>query len=377
MDSHSCRGVQRAAARAYVASLKSCCWMGAQAVQAPCGKPSMFREDQQRSTLEDRGQAVNNSQFHNCNCMLSHALFAVLEEGCCRRPAMQAMSAVPAVPGNATIPCNVTKKRTIESSSGANCVKKAKQQHAAVPSTCTAQQMAQMAASMGAMAASMGAMQLPMMPPMGMMGMMPPMPGMLPGMFFPPAMGMGMPFCPPFCSPFSFTAMAGAMAAATSAPAPSAVDPAASTGPTQSTTTTVPPAVDSLGPFCGFAPMAVPQPQQAASVMAARTASGVSSQLFPSASCSNSFPAPPAELLPPRADSPGSVCNDRAERVEDDEFANFIDSFLKNDDAELAGTLFQSSASSDSNGAGEEGGLARSDSLLNLLGTDLDQLSGF
>lgn len=287
---------------------------------------------------------------------------------------MQAPSAVPAVPCNATIPCNATKKRSNDSSSGANCLKKAKQQHAAVPSTCTAQQMAQMAASMGAMAASMGAMQLPMMPPMGMMGMMPPMPGMLPGMFFPPAMGMGMPFCPPFCSPFSFPAMAGAMAAA-SAPAPSAVDPAATSNSTQSTA--VPPAVNGLGPFCGFAPMAMPQPQQATSVLAARTASGVSSPLFPSASCSNSVPAPPAESLPPRADSPGSVCNDRAERVEDDEFANFIDSFLKNDDAELPDTLFQASGAGGSNGAGEEGGLARSDSLLNLLGADLEQLPGF
>jgi hypothetical protein len=74
----------------------------------------------------------------------------------------------------------------------------------------------------------------------------------------------------------------------------------------------------------------------------ARTSSGVSAAAaFPSTSCTNSVPTDPAiqppPSPPPQAASPVSVCNGGTQQPpEDDEFANFIDSFLLAGDDDYA-----------------------------------------
>lgn len=53
LESHLPASVFGVLLRAYVASNKPCCLIGSHSVQAPrWSEPSMFREDQQRSTLE-------------------------------------------------------------------------------------------------------------------------------------------------------------------------------------------------------------------------------------------------------------------------------------------------------------------------------------
>ncbi|KXZ55680.1 hypothetical protein GPECTOR_2g1230 [Gonium pectorale] len=123
-----------------------------------------------------------------------------------------------------------------------------------------------------------------------------------------------------------------------------------------------------------------------------RACSAASSDIaFPSTSCSNSVPtiggiSAPASP-PPLAASPVSVCNGSSDLpAEDDEFATFIDSFLRSGDSELTDAaissgLFKDAGASTSGDSGasatvpeEEACLTRSDShnLLHLLGSDLD-----
>ncbi|GFR48826.1 hypothetical protein Agub_g10779 [Astrephomene gubernaculifera] len=212
------------------------------------------------------------------------------------------------------------------------------------------------------------------------MGMMPPMPFCMPGNPFFPFMGM----FPPFWLPAAAMAAASMPALAAASAASSSVSGACMSAP-------------SMWPMmpCG----AMAPPAVAVSVAPngfARTSSETSSAIaIPSASCTNSAPSSgiiqaPASPLP-LATSPGSVCNGSVNHPpEDDEFASFIDSFLRSGDSDLTDAaitsglkLFQPpSEAHNNNEAGEvvvetAGGLSRSDSqsLLNFLGADLE-LSG-
>ncbi|PNH12844.1 hypothetical protein TSOC_000171 [Tetrabaena socialis] len=211
------------------------------------------------------------------------------------------------------------------------------------------------------------------LPPTMPIGM--PFGGMASPMFSPacnpffPFMGMGM--FPPFWMPTAAMAatLPAAMAASVALSAGTSTMPAMGTVPTS-----VP---------CAMWPGMMPCAMAMAGASAAPSVSGVA--VFPTTSCTSSEPTAVGFTSPASpslaAASPVSVCNASSEhQPEDDEFVNFIDSFLSGGDSECAEgmAVFQKAgpASSGSNSSedttDEEPCLTRSDSLMNLLGEDFD-----
>ncbi|KAG2501669.1 hypothetical protein HYH03_000172 [Edaphochlamys debaryana] len=253
-------------------------------------------------------------------------------------------------------PCVANKKRPAADAAAGQCAKKCATSSVAAPTP-----------------AGVSGWQYPPLP----MGMMPPMamggmPFCMPTAPFFPFMGMGM--MPPFMG-----MMLPGMAMAAAAASASAAGMAGACGPVASMSH-----IAGM-PGCGW-PMPFTAPATAA-VAPARSNSGLSSAV-PSASCAQSVlssgiqsPASP----PPIASSPGSVCNDSSERPpEDDEFAEFIANYLQagESDPDAGLKMFSipsnsgHSECSDDTTDNEPTGLTRSDSLLNLLGGDLPELSG-